>query len=71
MTVDKDGTAALVYCEDQGKAYNKFLETGQVDVTPVSKDSYVVYAAALRKNENGVWVTERLSSQRGSARCRP
>ncbi|MGA5209192.1 hypothetical protein ACPCSB_05710 [Streptomyces pseudogriseolus] len=71
VTVDKDGTAALVYCEDQGKAYNKFLETGQVDVTPVSKDSCVVYAAALRKNENGVWVTERLSSQRGSARCRP
>ncbi|CAM5726716.1 hypothetical protein ACPCC5_10555 [Streptomyces pseudogriseolus] len=71
VTVDKDGTAALVYCEDQGKAYNKFLETGKVDVTPVSEDSYVVYAATLRKNENGVWVTERLSSQRGSARCRP
>ncbi|MGA5546474.1 hypothetical protein [Streptomyces pseudogriseolus] len=71
VTVNKDGTAALVYCEDQGKAYNKFLETGKVDVTPVSKDSYVVYAATLRKNENGVWVTERLSSQRGSARCRP
>ncbi|MGA5117369.1 hypothetical protein [Streptomyces pseudogriseolus] len=71
VTVDKNGTAALVYCEDQGKAYNKSLETGKVDVTPVSKDSYVVYAATLRKNENGVWVTERLSSQRGSARCRP
>ncbi|WP_369158111.1 hypothetical protein [Streptomyces sp. R02] len=71
VTVDKDGTAALVYCEDQGKAYNKFLETGKVDVTPVSADSYVVYVATLRKNENGVWVTERLSSQRGSARCRP
>ncbi|MDT6986676.1 hypothetical protein ACFSUJ_22275 [Streptomyces lusitanus] len=71
VTVNKDGTAALVYCEDQGKAYNKFLETGKVDVTPVSKDAYVVYAATLRKNENGVWVTERLSSQRGSARCHP
>lgn len=71
VTVDKDGTAALVYCEDQGKAYNKFLETGKVDVTPVSEDSYVVYAATLRKNENGVWVTKRLSSQRGSARCQP
>ncbi|WP_225653694.1 hypothetical protein [Streptomyces pseudogriseolus] len=71
VTVDKNGTATLVYCEDQGKAYNKSLETGKVDVTPVSKDSYVVYAATLRKNENGVWVAERLSSQRGSARCRP
>ncbi|MFI8210565.1 hypothetical protein [Streptomyces werraensis] len=71
VTVNKNGTAALVYCEDQGKAYNKILETGKVDVTPVSEDSYVVYVATLRKNENGVWVTERLSSQRGSARCRP
>lgn len=71
VTVNKDGTAALVYCEDQGKAYNKFLETGKVDVTPVSADSYVIYAATLRKNENGVWVTERLTSQRGSAKCQP
>ncbi|MFJ8909516.1 hypothetical protein ACIRIU_31615 [Streptomyces sp. NPDC102351] len=71
VTVNKDGTAALVYCEDQGKAYNKFLKTGKVDVTPVSKNSYVIYAATLRKNENGVWVTERLTSQRGSVKCQP
>ncbi|MFE2391493.1 hypothetical protein ACWDMR_14860 [Streptomyces althioticus] len=71
VSVHEDGTAALVYCEDQSKAFNKFLDTGKVDVTPVTKNSYVVYAAALRKNGNGVWVTERLSSQRGSARCQP
>ncbi|MCA2200314.1 hypothetical protein [Streptomyces sp. SMS_SU21] len=71
VTVHEDGTAALVYCEDQSKAFNKFLGTGKTDVTPVTKNSYVIYAAALRKNGNGVWVTERLSSQRGSAKCRP
>lgn len=71
VTVHNDGTAALVYCEDQRRAFNKFLETGKTDVTPVTKDSYVVYAATLRKSENGVWVTERLTSQRGSAECRP
>ncbi|PNV32956.1 hypothetical protein C1708_11990 [Streptomyces sp. DH-12] len=71
VTVHNDGTAALVYCEDQSRAFNKFLETGKTDVTPVTKDSYVVYAAMLRKSENGVWVTERLTSQRGSAECRP
>ncbi|PWE11300.1 hypothetical protein DD630_21940 [Streptomyces sp. BSE7F] len=71
VTVHEDGTAALVYCEDQSKAFNKFLGAGKTDVTPVTKNSYVIYAAALRKNGNGVWVTERLSSQRGSAKCRP
>ncbi|MCX4568935.1 MULTISPECIES: hypothetical protein [Streptomyces] len=71
VTVNKDGTAGLVYCEDQGKAYNKFLETGKTDVTPVSENSYVIYAASLRKNKNGVWVTERLTSQRGSEKCQP
>ncbi|MFH8661739.1 hypothetical protein [Streptomyces afghaniensis] len=66
-----DGTAAIVYCEDQSKAFNKFLKTGKTDVTPVTKDSYVVYAGTLRKNDNGVWVTERLISERGSAKCQP
>ncbi|MGM7443703.1 hypothetical protein [Streptomyces tunisiensis] len=71
VTVHEDGTAALVYCEDQSKAFNKFLGNGKTDVTPVTKNSYVIYAAILRKSGNGVWVTERLSSQRGSAKCWP
>ncbi|MDX3456957.1 hypothetical protein PV396_34255 [Streptomyces sp. ME02-8801-2C] len=71
VTVKGDGTAALLYCEDQSKAYNKFLKTGKTDVTPVTKDSYVIYASTLRKNKTGVWVTETLDSQRGSAKCQP
>ncbi|MEU7717838.1 hypothetical protein [Streptomyces tibetensis] len=71
LTIKDGGTAALVYCEDQSKAFNKFLKTGKTDVTPVTKNSYVVYAGTLRKNDNGVWVTERLISQRGSAKCQP
>ncbi|MEF9906075.1 hypothetical protein [Streptomyces sp. P9-A2] len=71
VAVKGDGTASLVYCEDQSKAFNKFLETGKADVTSASKDSYVVYAGNLRKDKDGVWVTERLISQRGSAKCRP
>ncbi|MET9389825.1 hypothetical protein ABZY20_05320 [Streptomyces sp. NPDC006624] len=71
VTIKDDGTAALVYCEDQSKAFNRFLKTGKTDVTPVTKDSYVVYAGTLRRNDKGVWVTERLISQRGSAKCRP
>ncbi|MFC8423584.1 hypothetical protein ACFUN7_22395 [Streptomyces sp. NPDC057236] len=71
VTVNDDGTAALVYCEDQSKAFNKFLETGKTDVTPVTKDVYVIYASTLRKSKSGVWVTERLTSERGSAKCQP
>ncbi|MFH8856416.1 hypothetical protein [Streptomyces rochei] len=69
VNVKDDGTASLVYCEDQSKAFNKFIETGKTDVTDVSPDSYVLYASTLRKNEKGVWVTERLVSERGSAKC--
>jgi hypothetical protein len=71
VNVKGDGTAALVYCEDQSKSFNKFLKTGKTDVTPVTKDSYVIYAGTLRKNSKGVWVTERLVSERGSAKCQP
>ncbi|GGV65873.1 hypothetical protein GCM10010294_18780 [Streptomyces griseoloalbus] len=71
LTIRDDGTAALVYCEDQSKAFNKFLKSGKTDVTPVTKNAYVIYAGTLRKNESGVWVTERLTSQRGSAKCQP
>ena len=69
MTVKDDGTAALVYCEDQSKVYNKDLKTGKADVTPVTKNSYVIYASVLRKDKSGVWVTERMQSQRGSSKC--
>ncbi|MET8182227.1 hypothetical protein [Streptomyces sp. NPDC005336] len=71
VTVKDDGTASLVYCGDQSKAYNKDLKTGKTDVTPVTKNSYVIYASVLRKNKNGVWVTERMTSQRGSSKCQP
>ncbi|WP_028804701.1 hypothetical protein [Streptomyces sp. 142MFCol3.1] len=71
VTVKDDGTAALVYCGDQSKAYNKYLKTGKTEVTPVTKNSYVIYAGVLRKNKSGVWVTERMTSQRGSSKCQP
>ncbi|MDH6220218.1 hypothetical protein [Streptomyces pseudovenezuelae] len=69
--VNGDGTAGLVYCEDQNKAYNRSLKTGKTDVTPASVDNYVLYTTQLRKNAKGVWVVEKLASQRGSDKCRP
>ncbi|MGQ4376392.1 hypothetical protein ACN6K9_006719 [Streptomyces sp. SAS_267] len=69
VAINSDGTAAFVYCEDQNKAYNKSLKTGKTEVTPKSKDNYVLYNSLLRVNKQGVWVTEKLTSQRGSIAC--
>ncbi|WP_328555255.1 hypothetical protein [Streptomyces sp. NBC_00358] len=69
VKINSDGTAGFVYCEDQNKAYNKNLKTGKTDVTPKSKDNYVLYSSLLRVNKQGIWITEKLTSQRGSTAC--
>ncbi|MFG2953586.1 hypothetical protein ACGF5O_07645 [Streptomyces sp. NPDC048291] len=71
VNVSAPDKASLVYCEDQGKAYDLYLETKKVDRTAVTKNSYVLYSTQLHKNDKGVWVTEKLSSQRGSTKCQP
>ncbi|MFE9765752.1 hypothetical protein ACFYPC_14685 [Streptomyces sp. NPDC005808] len=69
VQINTDGTAGFVYCEDQNKAYNKSLKTGKTNVTPASKDNYVLYNSHLRVNKQGIWITEKLTSQRGSIAC--
>ncbi|MFD4621783.1 hypothetical protein [Streptomyces sp. NPDC058475] len=69
VKINADGTAGFVYCEDQNKAYNKSLKTGKTEVTPNSKDNYVLYNSRLRVNKQGIWITEKLTSQRGSSAC--
>ncbi|MEU9522539.1 hypothetical protein [Streptomyces sp. NPDC048224] len=71
VTVDEDGTASFTYCEDQGKAYVKYLETGKVRKTEVSAKSYVVYHTSLKKNREGVWEIQKIASQSGSDQCQP
>ncbi|MFJ4831421.1 hypothetical protein ACIP79_16075 [Streptomyces sp. NPDC088747] len=71
VNVSGADSASLVYCEDQGKAYDMYLETKKVDKTAVTKNSYVLYNTQLHKNADGVWVVEKLLSQRGSAKCQP
>ncbi|MEV7340732.1 hypothetical protein [Streptomyces sp. NPDC093544] len=71
VNVSDPDSASLVYCEDQGKAYDMYLETKKVDKTDVTKNSYVLYNTQLHKNDEGVWVIEKLLSQRGSAKCQP
>ncbi|MEU4167486.1 hypothetical protein AB0F46_11430 [Streptomyces sp. NPDC026665] len=63
--------ASLVYCEDQGNGFDMYLKPRKINRTAVTKNSYVLYNTRLRKNAKGVWVVEKLLSQRGSAQCRP
>ncbi|MEW1774805.1 hypothetical protein [Streptomyces sp. NPDC086777] len=71
VAVSKDGTASLSYCEDQGKAFVKYLKTNEIRKTKVTAKSYVIYHTSLKKNTKGVWVIEKIISQIGSAECQP
>ncbi|MEU8348954.1 MULTISPECIES: hypothetical protein [unclassified Streptomyces] len=71
VDISDSNAASLVYCEDQSKAYRLNLKTGKAKKTTPSKTDYVLYASRLKKNENGVWVTVELTSQRGSETCQP
>ncbi|CAL9561659.1 hypothetical protein [Streptomyces sp. enrichment culture] len=71
VAVDKDGTASLSYCEDQGKAYVKYLKNDEVKKTKVTAKSYVVYHTSLKKNDKGVWTIQKIVSQSGSPKCQP
>ncbi|MGA4901025.1 hypothetical protein ACPCAJ_25025 [Streptomyces griseoincarnatus] len=71
VNVGKDGTASLSYCEDQGKAFVKYLETEKIKKTEVTAKSYVIYHTSLKENDKGVWVIQKIVSQSGSAKCQP
>lgn len=71
VAVDKDGTASFTYCEDQGKAYVKYLKTNKVRKTEVTEKSYVIYHTSLKKNSKGVWEIQKITSQSGSPKCQP
>ncbi|MFJ8308927.1 MULTISPECIES: hypothetical protein [unclassified Streptomyces] len=70
VSVSDRGTASLSYCQDQSKAYDMAIPTGEIDKTPATKNSYVLYNTALRKNDRGVWITTKMISARGSSKCR-
>ncbi|MFI1354025.1 hypothetical protein ACH4TV_10630 [Streptomyces sp. NPDC020898] len=69
--VNGSDRASLVYCEDQSKAYDMYFSPKRVDRTAVTKNSYVLYSTQLHRNDKGVWVVEKIVSQRGSTECQP
>ncbi|MFW6692379.1 hypothetical protein [Streptomyces sp. MAR4 CNX-425] len=62
-------TASVTYCEDQRKAFDKDVESGEVERTEPSDDSFVRYTALMRKTAGGVWKMTFDQSERGAPEC--
>ncbi|MCT9139745.1 hypothetical protein [Streptomyces violarus] len=71
VKVADSDTAAVVYCADESKAYNKNRKTGTVDKSPSDESPYVTYSTQLKKNSTGVWQTTEVLSKRGDKMCAP
>ena len=71
VKVADSDTAAVVYCADESKAYNKNRKTGTVDKSPSDESPYVTYSTRLKKNSKGVWQTTEVLSKRGDTTCAP
>lgn len=70
VTFMPGGTASVVYCSDESKAFIKH-SNGKIDNTPTDADSYVLYNTKLVKNNDGVWQTSVVVSDRGAKECQP
>ena len=71
VKVADSDTAAVDYCADESKAYNKNRKTGTVDKSPSDESPYVTYSTQLMKNSKGVWQTTEVLSKRGDTTCAP
>ena len=71
VKVADSDTAAVDYCADESKAYNKNRKTGTVDKSPSDESPYVTYSTRLKKNSTGVWQTTEVLSKRGDTTCAP
>ncbi|MFI1090848.1 hypothetical protein [Streptomyces sp. NPDC020917] len=71
VTLRNDGSAAVLYCSDESKAYPKSRKTNKIDRSPSNTASYVLYNTTLEKSPDGVWQTVNLVSQRGAKACKP
>ena len=71
VKVSDSDTAAVDYCADESKAYNKNRKTRTVDKSPSDESPYVTYSTQLKKNSKGVWQTTEVLSKRGDTTCAP
>ncbi|MGW0823025.1 hypothetical protein [Streptomyces sp. NPDC002845] len=71
VKVNSKDSAAIGYCADETKGYDKVIKTGEVKETKASKNSYVAYTGQVSLNKDGVWEITKISSARGAAACQP
>ncbi|WP_333754005.1 hypothetical protein, partial [Streptomyces sp. IBSBF 2394] len=71
VTFSGEDQAYVTYCSDESKSYIKNKETGKVDRSAATADSYVLYNTKLAKNTAGVWQTTDIASNRGDKACQP
>ncbi|WP_031519882.1 hypothetical protein [Streptomyces sp. NRRL F-5123] len=74
VTMLSKDQAALLYCGDETNAFPKDRKTGKVDRGTSTEDksrNYVFYNTDLKKNAQGVWVTDNITSIRGYKKCLP
>lgn len=71
VTLRSDGSAVVISCSDESRAFVKSRKTGKIDNTPTTADSYVLYNERLQKNPQGVWILVSVLSNRGAKECQP
>lgn len=71
VTLSGADKAYVTYCSDESKSFIKNRTTGEVDRTPTTSQSYVLYHTVLAKNADGVWQTSDIVSNRGDHACQP
>ncbi|BBA97286.1 hypothetical protein RVR_2954 [Actinacidiphila reveromycinica] len=71
VTLLSSNDAAVIYCSDESKAFPKDRKTGEVEHTAGSSLDYVLYNTDLKKNAQGVWQTDNVTSYRGDKQCQP
>ncbi|WP_432093762.1 hypothetical protein [Streptomyces sp. bgisy100] len=71
VTLLKDGSATVIYCSDESKAYSKNIKTHKVTKTSPSPKDYALYNERMEKNKAGVWQSTNVSSDEGAKQCQP
>ena len=71
VTLRPDGSAVVIYCSDETKAFVKSRKTGKVSHDSASADDYVLYNERLLKSSQGIWTMNSVASKRGASECQP
>lgn len=71
VKVKSKTSAAIGYCADETKGYDKVVKTGKLKGTTASENSYVAYVGNLSLNKDGIWELTDLVGTRGAASCQP